>query len=106
MKKVILLTDYYFPKNNANGLCIGRIGKALKTLGYEVHVIAYKDGRMSEEDVIDGIYVHRVRPAYFYRMREFYYQNSNTLVGKLVWLLALSERRVKKILLSYFYKEE
>lgn len=87
MKKVILLTDFYFPHNNANGLCIGRIGNGLLKMGYEVHVIAYSDSSSSLEDCIDGIYVHRVKPAFFYKMRSYYFKHSSHFVGKMVWFL-------------------
>ena len=103
MKKVILLTDYYFPHNNANGLCIGRIGKGLLNLGYEVHVIAYSDSSSLLEECIDGIYVHRVKPAFFYKMRSYYFRHSSKIKGKIVWFFALLDRRVRKILFAYWY---
>lgn len=102
-KKVIMLTDYYLPNNNANGLCIHRIGKAMQKQGYEVHVVSYLEKNLEEEAVIDGVYVHRVKPQFFYYMRDFYYKNPNTIAGKLCWKLALLTRRTKKILLIPWY---
>lgn len=103
MKKVILLTDFYFPHNNANGLCIGRIGNGLLKMGYEVHVIAYSDSSSSLEDCIDGIYVHRVKPAFFYKMRSYFFEHSSQFVGKMVWFFALLDRRIRKLLFAYWY---
>lgn len=102
-KKVILLTDYYLPHNNANGLCIHRLGIAMQKMGYEVHVVAYLQKNLKEEEIMDGIYVHRVRPQFFYYMREYYYKNPNRISGKLCWTLALLSRRIKKILLMPWY---
>lgn len=102
-KSVILLTDYYFPNNSANGLCVSRIGKAMLEMGYDVHVIAYKGIGDSKEECIDNINVHRVKPMFFFAMREYYYKHTNTLSGKICWTLALMQRRIKKILFVYWY---
>lgn len=103
MEKVILLTDFYFPRNNANGLCIGRIGYGLKKMNVEVHVVSYQDQGASNEDIIDGIFIHRVKPAFFYTLRSFYYAHSTEFVGRFVWAIALCHRRLSKLLFSYWY---
>lgn len=102
-KKVILLTDFYLPNNNANGLCIHRIGKAMQKQGYEVHVVAYLEDGLQVEEEIEDIQVHRVRPMSFYKMRSYYYKHGDNWKGKLCWKLALLGRRVKKILLMPWY---
>lgn len=102
-KKVLLLTDFYMPNNNANGLCMHRIGKAMQKLGYEVHVIAYLEKGLLEEEILDGIYVHRVWPLFFYRMREYYYKHTSSWKGKFCWMTALAVRRTKKILFMPWY---
>lgn len=102
-KRVILLTDYYLPNNNANGLCMHRIGKAMQREGYEVHIVCYLEKNLKAEDMIEGMYVHRVRPQYFFAMRDYYYKHSDSISGKLCWMLALLSRRVKKVLLMPWY---
>lgn len=102
-KKVILLTDFYLPNNNANGLCIHRIGKAMQKQGYEVHVIAYLEDGLRVEEEIEGIQVHRVKPMFFYKMRAYYYKHGDSWKGKICWKLAVFGRRIKKILFMPWY---
>lgn len=102
-KKVILLTDYYLPNNNANGLCIYRLGMAMVRMGYEVHTVAYLEKGLKKEEIVSGIFIHRIRPQFFYRMRNYYYKYADLWRGKICWGLALLCRRIKKIIFLRWY---
>lgn len=70
MEKIVLLTDFYYPKPSANGICIKKIADRLKLDGHKVYIVAYKIGNELEYELIDGIDVFRIKAPLFYQCRE------------------------------------
>ena len=88
MHSYLFLTDMYYPKPNANGLCVEAVGKELSKMGNEVHIVCYKYKGEQTNELVDGIYVHRVRPNFFYILKRFYENNYDNRFGKSVWKAA------------------
>jgi hypothetical protein len=104
MKKIIMLTDFFYPKPLANGICIYRIGQALINLDYQVHVICFKRLGELDEEIIDNIYIHRVNPRFFYTLMEIAdSEKINSSISNVIRLIALSAHRVKKVINFSFY---
>ena len=79
MKKILFLTNSYPEvRRSASILCTHRIIEKVRDMNkYEVHVICFRYSGEKQEEVINGIFVHRVGPT-LWNLR-----NNHMIVGKL-----------------------
>jgi len=103
MKKILLMTDYYYPYPSANGICINELARGLKKIGYEVHVLSYKRQMDNTLDVHEGVYVHHVKPRFFFKLKEFILRNvkqeKQSVALKMLYML----QKIKKIMFFPWY---
>jgi len=93
----------YFPKPQANGICVHQISLALKNIGYDVHIICFKkDGDLSEDE-FEGVYVHRVKPRFVYRLTEYCESRTITKRIKIIRSMATLIHRLKRLLFLPLY---
>jgi hypothetical protein len=97
------MTDFYLPKPLANGICIHQIALTLKEMGYEIHISSFKMDRQLEEENYEGIYIHRVKPRLFFKLRSYGEDNVKSLMGQISYKLAMFINKFKKILYLPFY---
>ncbi len=103
MKKILIMLGSYFPKPNANGICTHQVALSLKKLGYDVHVICFKKKGDQEEDIYEGIKIHRIKMRLFFRLRFYGEDNIDTLKGKLAYKAAMIINKIKKLLFIPFF---
>lgn len=97
-KKLLLLTDKYFPRPYANAMCAQELIDVWSEECYSVDVLAYEDfDGMPTQWKRNNIYY--VRPDV--RLRLFYYAdtNRNTRKGKIAYLVANALSKIKGLLL-------
>lgn len=99
--KILLMTDMYYPYFNANGLCIDKIRKELQKNGNEMHILCFKRANEKTSEMYEGVYIHRVRPRFFFWMLWYYEKHFDENFGKIVYWLAFLQNKFFKIL--YFY---
>ncbi len=66
VKKILLMTDYYYPDPCANGVCLYEIAKELIDRGNEVHILSINNGIKEKEYEYDGVKVHSIRQDKIY----------------------------------------
>jgi len=59
--KILILSELYHPHGKGAQIAIKRLAEKLVSLGISVHVITNKFSDEREEEVINGVYVHRRR---------------------------------------------
>lgn len=101
MAKILIITDVYYPKPLANGICVHAIGVDLKNQGNEVHVMSFNVDGGPKNLKYDGVYIHRVKPRFFYKMRTYGEANIKKLRGKFIYNLAMVTNKVKRLI---FYR--
>lgn len=84
MKKILFLTDLYFPEPSPVGICTHEIMKDFVKKGYQVHCVCYRIGNQPEDEEFEGIYVHRVKPRWFFQLRSYGEKNITEFKGKIV----------------------
>jgi glycosyltransferase involved in cell wall biosynthesis len=58
--KVLFITEYFFPKIKGGGeISCFLLGKYLTKLGVEVHILTSKFSKTKEEEIIEGMFIHR-----------------------------------------------
>lgn len=65
MEKIVFLVGYYYPKAMANGICVGALATELVKQKHEVHVICLKNGDELQDELINGVDVHRIKPSLY-----------------------------------------
>ncbi len=100
MKKILFTIQWYPPRRSANSLCDNRIiQELLKTEKYEIHCLSYKTKEMPNEEIINGINIHRFSPGWYFD----FYINSRKNQSKFGNLLNTFILRVKQILTVAIY---
>lgn len=103
MKKVLFLAKNYYPKPNANGICIHQVGLALKNMGYEVHVLcSYVDDRFQEKKH-EGIYIHYIKDDFLNILIAFGEKNINKFKGSLINKTGTLIKKIKILIYLPFY---
>ncbi len=66
------MTDYYYPKPSANGVCVYEIAQELISKNYEVHILCVNNGLSAKEYIHENAYVHSVAQdkIYYHLNRE------------------------------------
>lgn len=80
---IIFLTNYYYQKPMANGVCVHNLAKELVLQGEQVSIICYQQSSEKTIDLIDGVNVYRIRMPFYRRMGLFYENHRDTILGKL-----------------------
>jgi len=97
--RFVFLLDSYYPNPLPNGICVHRVAQALLRLGCSVHVVAYGfPGQPPTED-IEGVSVHRIRPAVHRRLKHTGTTHPVGLVRKFAFSAARLTRWFQKLLL-------
>lgn len=78
----------YFPRSSANGVCCKNIVDALIQNGDEVTCIVNEDITRTNEEIVDGARVIRVKARLQYRLMEWCDYNRETTVTKLIKVIA------------------
>ncbi|QQP69551.1 hypothetical protein JHE06_07970 [Carnobacterium sp. CS13] len=102
-KKILLMTDLYYPNPSANGICLHQVACSLLQKGYEVHVLCFQVGKNKKKDVFEGINIHRVKPRLFFRIRDKYEKNTESKKNKILYKAILLIHRIKKIMFFPLY---
>lgn len=103
MKKILCITDFYYPKPLANGICLEQIVLELKKRNNEVHVLCLGESKNQEKINNDGIDVHFINKRLFHRLLEYGEKYIDTFKGKLAYNTALLINRANKFMLLPFY---
>lgn len=71
MKKILFLTrSYPDTRKSATILCTHRVLDCVRASGrYEVHALCLKYEDENEDEIVNGIYVHRVKPSFWYKFQ-------------------------------------
>lgn len=70
MNGVVFLTNLYYPKPMANGVCVHELAKEVVRRGQEAFVVCYSRNNEPMNEVIDGVYVTRLRMPFYLRLKE------------------------------------
>lgn len=108
MNKILLITDYFYPKPLANGICLAELAKSL-TKNFEVHTLSMKN--FDDTDLInvrkvvnDGMfYNYYIRDTLINRMKYYGENNRSKVFGKLIYFMFLFFHRLKRLLLILFF---
>lgn len=61
MKKLLILTDYYYPKMTSIGACVDSISKEFVARNYEIHILSYGDENQINTLTYNGIVIHNLK---------------------------------------------
>ena len=62
MKRILFITDRYYPDPYANGICVHYVARSFVEAGHNAHILAYDiPGRQLPEKK-DGVRVFGIRP--------------------------------------------
>lgn len=93
MDTYIFITNSYYPKPMANGVCVHALAKECVKRGKDVHVVCYGQEGEPKNDFLDNIAVHRIQLP---RYRNWCSRSAKTGVGKILWyigrLISLSKK--------------
>lgn len=104
MKNITILTDFYYPKPLANGICVQKLVREITDRGIEVNIICFKTADVkSEHEIIDGVNVYYIKNRIFYYLREIAEQNSKKLWGKALYKASIMIYRIKKLIYMPIY---
>ncbi len=103
MKKILILTDIYFPKPLANGICIHQLSLTLKSMGYDVHVQCFGLEKDLKYKNYEDIHIHYVKPRLFFRLRTYGEENIDKFTGKLIYKIAMLINKFKKLFFLSLY---
>lgn len=70
MNGVVFLTNLYYPKPMANGVCVHELAKDVVRRGQEAFVVCYSRNNEPVNEVIDGVYVTRLKMPFYLRLQE------------------------------------
>jgi len=82
MKKILITTDYYYPRALANGVCVHQVALELISKGHEVHIVCFNNHKEKKYEVYEGINVHRLTTRPFVNNVDVG-TNKLKLIGKL-----------------------
>lgn len=71
MKKILVITDKYYPRPYANALCAQELIRAFQKRGFEIDIIAFQDSGIEMPRVYEGSDIYPVQPDW--RLKLFYY---------------------------------
>lgn len=104
MNTITILTDFYYPKPLANGICVHEIAKEFIKRNYYVNIVCFKTLDVKEDNCdLEGINVVYVRNSVFHILREYGEKNINKTFGKFVFEIALLIHRVESLLFLPIY---
>ncbi len=103
MEKILCITDFYYPKPLANGICLEQIVEELKSRNNEVHVLCLGEKKAQKKIVHNGVKIYFVNKRIFYSLLEYGEENIEAIKGKIIYNLALLINRTSKLLLLPFY---
>ncbi|KPB05739.1 hypothetical protein [Bacillus sp. CHD6a] len=96
MKKILIITDLYYPKASANGVIVRQVALALKKNGYEVHIVSYKNINELSMETIDDIRIFRTQPRLFFMLRQFGEENIDRKIGRLAYKFGMFLNKLKR----------
>jgi len=99
VKKILFMVDMYYPKPRAVGVCVHNVAMELINLGYQVHVIAYKQGNAKQEEIFEGVFIHHIPMRLDMKMQDYGEKHIDTLVGKVCYKAAGIIRKIQKLIL-------
>lgn len=102
-KKIVILTDMYYPHPMAGGICAHQVAKGLQAAGYKVHVICFRRKKEKKEEEFNGIQVHRIRMPLVHRVRDLSERVKNAGLSRIIYNLAIAINRFFKIILLKWY---
>lgn len=103
MKKILFITEMYYPKPQASGICVHEIAKDFVNKGYEVHCLCYKFKGLSDHEVIENVLIYRVKPTFNLRLSIYGEENSGRFLGKLAKSMGTVLIRIKFLSLLPWY---
>ena len=99
MKKILFIVDMYYPRPRAVGVCVHNVALELIKLGYQVHVIAYKQGNAKQEEIFEDVFIHHIPMRLDMKMQDYGEKHIDTLVGKVCYKAAGIIRKIQKLIL-------
>jgi len=93
---VIFLTDYYYPKPMANGVCVHKLAKEYVRYGEQVYVICFRQTKDEKSDHLDTVKIIRIKMPFY--LKWSIYHNDNTFLCKAVRVLGRSFGCFKKLI--------
>lgn len=103
MGKILILTSYYYPKPDANGVCTHEIAKSLVKSGHSVHVVGYRRIHENENEILDDIKISRVKIPFFKRVKEYSELPENARYKNLLYKVFEFSTRLNLLLHMPFY---
>lgn len=96
----LFLTNFFFPKPMANGVCIYQVAKAACKEDGISYVLCYRREGEKEHEIIDGIDVRRINlPKY----HQWSFAETTTTIGKVTKQAGLLAGRLKKAIHVFDY---
>lgn len=103
MKKILFITSHYYPKPDANGVCVREIANELFSKGYEVDIVALGRRKEEKKDTYDGINVYKVGLPFYKWLKEYSSSIKNPIIKRKVYGSYELLNRVSLLLHMPFY---
>ena len=102
-KKIVVLTDNYYPHPMAGGICAHQVAKGLLNQNYDVHVVCLNRGHEKKLDIFEGITVHRINNPIVYKLRDLSEKITNEKAAGVCYSFAIALNRFFKLLFLQWY---
>jgi hypothetical protein len=103
MKKILFITSHYYPKPDANGVCVHEIANELFSKGYEVDIVALGRRKEEKKGTYDGINVYKVGLPFYKWLKEYSLSIKNPIIKRKVYGSYELLNRVSLLLHMPFY---
>lgn len=101
-KRILFATDSYYNLPTANGICVEALANELNNQGIETHILCFRHGN-EKKDIINGIYIHRIKMDWVNRLRYKYEsRKQDTLQVIYKYIMILLNRIEAMIFLQWF----
>lgn len=103
MKKILFVTDRYYPEPYANGICVHSVARSFVQAGHEAHILAFDIPGKQLPDEKDGVKVFGIVPDLANRLIFAGQNQIDTAKGKLLRACGILVLRFNKVrLISQF----
>lgn len=102
-KRVLFLTDMFYPNYSANGLCIEKLAREFISKGYKVYVVCFNQNKEKTYEKYKNINIYRSSPRLFFKLRFIYERNMGSALFNYLWILARIFNKIQLIVHFYFY---
>lgn len=89
MKRILFITDFYYPQPTSIGISTHKITKELQLNGNDVHVLSFGAANDIDAGDYEDVKLHYVKFRLYDRLLKFYEKRIGSISGKIAYIIAM-----------------